>query len=189
MSSTGHLTIAEKLLGLQIDDPGVTAFKALIQVGAIAAVLLHFRRDITTLAAAWFRGLTNPAHRQRREYHLAWYVIVGSLPVGMVSFLAQNLISGPLRNLWVVAAGLLVWSAVMFLAERIGTKTRGEDTLRRRDAIVIGAVHASPSSPASPGQAPQSVPGCSKDSTGSPPPDCRFSSPFPLSSPPEPTKG
>ena len=48
VSSTGHLTIAEKILGLQIDDPGVTAFTAVIQMGAIFAVILYFRADIWT---------------------------------------------------------------------------------------------------------------------------------------------
>ena len=46
VSSTGHLTIVEKLLGLRVDDPGVTAFTAIIQVGAIIAVIVYFRRDI-----------------------------------------------------------------------------------------------------------------------------------------------
>ena len=52
VSSTGHLTIAEKLLGLKIDDPSVTAFTAIIQTGAILAVIVYFRRDIGTLVAA-----------------------------------------------------------------------------------------------------------------------------------------
>ena len=51
VSSTGHLTIAEKWLGLQVDDPSVTAFTAVIQMGAIAAVLVYFWRDITRIAA------------------------------------------------------------------------------------------------------------------------------------------
>ena len=57
VSSTGHLTIAEGLLGLQVDNPGVTAFTAIIQVGAIAAVIMFFRSDIRHQAGAWFRGL------------------------------------------------------------------------------------------------------------------------------------
>ena len=48
ISSTGHLTIAEKLLGLEVDDPAVTGFTAVIQMGAIAAVILYFARDIWT---------------------------------------------------------------------------------------------------------------------------------------------
>jgi undecaprenyl pyrophosphate phosphatase UppP len=43
VSSTGHLTIAEGLLGLKVDDPGVTALTAIIQVGAILAVIIYFR--------------------------------------------------------------------------------------------------------------------------------------------------
>ncbi|MBA3528163.1 MAG: undecaprenyl-diphosphate phosphatase [Propionibacteriaceae bacterium] len=140
VSSTGHLTIVEKLLGLEVDDPGVTAFTALIQVGAITAVLVYFRRDIATLAAAWFRGLGQPAARQRREYRMAWYVIAGSLPIGLVGFLARELISGPLRNLWVVAGGLAVWSLFMYLAERVGRQDRGEADLKLSDALVIGIV-------------------------------------------------
>jgi undecaprenyl-diphosphatase len=140
VSSTGHLTITEKLLGLRLDDPGVTAFTALIQVGAIAAVLLYFRADIIALAAAWFRGLTRADARREPAYRLAWSVIIGSIPIGVVGFLAKGLIAGPLRNLWVVVAGLVVWSVVMVLAERVGRKTRAESDVRLRDAGIVGLV-------------------------------------------------
>ena len=39
ISSTGHLTIAEKLMGMRIDDPSVVAFTAIIQIGAILAAV------------------------------------------------------------------------------------------------------------------------------------------------------
>src|SRR4051794_21758013 len=55
ISSTGHLTIAEQLLGLQVDAKDVTAFTAVIQVGAIAAVVLYFWRDIVRIVVAWVR--------------------------------------------------------------------------------------------------------------------------------------
>jgi undecaprenyl-diphosphatase len=140
VSSTGHLTIAEKLLGLSVNDPGVTAFTALIQVGAIVAVLVFFRTDIISLAGAWFRGLVRPAARQERQYRMAWYVIAGSIPIGIVGFAAKDIISGPLRNLWVVAAALVVWSAFMFAAERVGKQDRSEGDLTLRDALAIGVV-------------------------------------------------
>jgi len=140
VSSTGHLTIVEKLLGLQVDDPGVTAFTALIQVGAIGAVLLYFRRDIRALATAWFAGVVRPAARREPQYRLAWYVIIGSIPIGVVGFAARHVIAGSLRNLWVVAAGLVVWSGVMYLAERLGRKSRSEADLNLRDSVVIGLV-------------------------------------------------
>ncbi|MDQ1616022.1 MAG: undecaprenyl-diphosphatase, partial [Actinomycetota bacterium] len=57
VSSTGHLTIVEKMLGLPIDDDGVTAFTAIIQVGAIAAVIVYFVKDILRIVSGWGRGL------------------------------------------------------------------------------------------------------------------------------------
>ncbi|MBA8792605.1 undecaprenyl-diphosphatase [Friedmanniella endophytica] len=140
VSSTGHLTIVEKLLGLRVDDPGVTAFTAIIQVGAIIASIIYFRSDIVRLALAWFRGLRSAEARTDPDYRLAWYVIVGSIPIGIVGFAGRHLISGPLRSLWVVAGALVVWSVVMIVAERLGKQNRGEGELRLVDAIVIGVV-------------------------------------------------
>ena len=57
VSSTGHLTITEKLLGLEVNDPAVTAYTAFIQIGAIAATLIYFFKDFVRFALAWFRGL------------------------------------------------------------------------------------------------------------------------------------
>ncbi|RFA06517.1 undecaprenyl-diphosphatase [Subtercola boreus] len=138
VSSTGHLTLVEKLLGLSIDDPGVTAFTAIIQFGAIIAVIIYFRSDIARLIAAWWRGLFNADARRNPDYRFAWYVIAGSLPIGIVGFAAKDLVSGALRNLWVVVAGLILWSAVMFIAERIGRRSRPEENLTLKDALIIG---------------------------------------------------
>lgn len=139
ISSTGHLTIVEKLLGLPIDDPAVTAYTAVIQVGAIAAVFVYFWRDIARLASAWFRGLVSGSARTEHDYRFAWYVIAGSVPIGIVGFLAQDLIRGPLRSLWWVAGALILWSGVMVLAERLATQARGEKELTLRDSLLIGA--------------------------------------------------
>ncbi|WP_270888001.1 undecaprenyl-diphosphate phosphatase [Pedococcus sp. 5OH_020] len=146
VSSTGHLTITEKILGLTVDDPGVTAYTAVIQLGAILATLLYFWRDIVRLLTAWGRGLARSQARADHDYQLAWAVIVGSIPVGVVGFLAKDLISGPLRSLWVVAAALIVWSGAMWLAESRHAmlagrgQERGEGQVTLRDGVVIGLV-------------------------------------------------
>jgi len=139
VSSTGHLTIAEKVLGLPIDDDGVTAFTAVIQMGAIAAVLVYFFRDIVQIVTGWFRGLVRAELRGKLDYRMGWYVIIGSIPIGVVGLLAKDVISGPLRSLWWVAGALVVWSGVMVVAERLGRQERGEKRLSMRDAVIIGA--------------------------------------------------
>lgn len=138
VSSTGHLTITEKLLGLPIDDPAVTAYTAVIQIGAIAAVLVYFARDIRNIATAWLRGLVSAEARTSTDYRLGWYVIAGSMPIGLVGFAAKDIISGPLRSLWWVAGALIAWSIVMVIAERRGTQSRDIDQLTLRDALIIG---------------------------------------------------
>ena len=140
VSSTGHLTIVSKMLGLQIDDPSITGFTAVIQIGAIAAVVLYFWKDIKRIAVAWVRGLAKPEHRGDFDHRMGWYVIVGSLPIVVVGFLARDLISGPLRSLWWVAAALIGWSFVMVAAERVGSKARPLEKITFVDALVMGLV-------------------------------------------------
>jgi undecaprenyl-diphosphatase len=138
ISSTGHLTIAEQLMGLPIDDAGVTAFTAVIQVGAIAAVLLYFRSELGHLAVAWWRGVRHPEHRGDPDHRMAWYILLGSVPILLVGFAGRHIISGPLRNLWVVVAALVVWSIFMVWAERVSRRDRGQADITLKDALIVG---------------------------------------------------
>jgi undecaprenyl-diphosphatase len=140
VSSTAHLTITEKILGLPIDDKGVTAYTAIIQMGAIAAVLVFFYKDIVRIVSAWGRGLFKPEVRGSFDYRFGWFVIWGSLPIALVGFFARDLISGPLRNLWVVAIALIGWSAVMVYAEARARQSRHEQDTTLTDVLIIGAV-------------------------------------------------
>jgi undecaprenyl-diphosphatase len=146
ISSTGHLTITEQLLGLPVDDPAITAYTAIIQIGAIVATFIYFAGKIARLFRAWVAGLRSREGREDPDYTLAWAVIVGSLPVGVVGFLARDLISGALRSLWVVAAALILWSGVIWVAEQrhdvLEKKgiQRDEHHITVKDGLVIGLV-------------------------------------------------
>lgn len=140
ISSTGHLTIAEKALGLDLADEAVTGYTAVIQMGAIAAVVVYFFRDIGRIAQAWCIGLVKPEYRGQLDHRLGWYVIVGTIPVGIVGLLFKDLITGDLRSLWVVAVALIAWSAVMWAAEQVARQDRSEQDLGMRDAIAMGLI-------------------------------------------------
>ncbi|MFG1910011.1 undecaprenyl-diphosphate phosphatase [Kribbella sp. NPDC048928] len=140
VSSTGHLTIVSKMLGLKIDDPSITGFTAVIQVGAIIAVVLYFWKDIVRIIRGWVGGLAKPERRADFDYKMGWYVVVGSFPIGIVGFLAKDLISGPLRSLWWVALALIGWSVVMVAAERLSSKERPLTRITFVDALVMGLV-------------------------------------------------
>lgn len=138
ISSTGHLTVLEKLLGYQIDDPDITAFTAIIQSGAVLATLLFFRRDLWRFLTAWVRGVLKPAERDNLDYRFAWALILGTIPIGVVGLLFQDAIETTLRNLWFVGGALIAFSFVMLFADRTATQERGEEQVTWRDTLIIG---------------------------------------------------
>ena len=138
ISSTGHLTLAEKLLGHSISSHDITAFTAIIQVGAIAATLIYFRQDIWRIVTGWFSGVFNNKHRQTPQYKLGWGIILGSIPIAIVGLAFKDQIETTLRNMWIVAIALILWSAVMFLADRVGRQNRQERNVTWRDTLIIG---------------------------------------------------
>jgi undecaprenyl-diphosphatase len=139
VSSTGHLTIAEKLLGLQVDDTAVTGFTAVIQMGAIAAAIIYFAKDIWRMLRGVAVGVVRKEERAGHDFRFGLYVAAGSIPIAVVGFLGKDVIKGPLRSLWIVAASLIVWSLAMWLAERVATQQRGEKDVKLSDALIIGA--------------------------------------------------
>lgn len=138
ISSTGHLTIAEKILGYQIDAPGITAFTAVIQIGAILAAVLYFRGDIWRVANAWLRGLVDATARKNVDYKYGWAIIIGSIPIAIVGLLFQDVIETSLRNMWWVATALIVWSGVLWYADRIAAQKRQEKDVTWKDTLMIG---------------------------------------------------
>lgn len=138
ISSTGHLTIVEGLLNLKTDSDQVTAFTAVIQMGAILAAVLFFRRDIIRIVTAFVRGVGSAEARQEFDWRLAISVIIGSVPIAIVGLALRHVIEGPLRNLWVVAAALVLWCPVLIVAERRASQQRHEQDITYRDAAFIG---------------------------------------------------
>ncbi|MET7400612.1 undecaprenyl-diphosphate phosphatase [Dactylosporangium sp. NPDC005572] len=138
VSSTGHLTITEKLMGIPIDDKGVTAFTAIIQVGAIIAAIIYFRADIGRFIAGFAKGVASAEGRKQDGWRMAVNVIIGSLPIAVVGLLFKDLIEGALRSLWFVAGALVVWSLVMVTAEHVARQRRGEGQVTWKDSLLIG---------------------------------------------------
>jgi undecaprenyl-diphosphatase len=140
ISSTGHLTILEKLLGYQIDATDITAFTAIIQSGAVLATVLFLRKDIARIVPAFLRGLFDRNRRDDPDYRFGWAVVLGSIPIGVVGLLFQDTITGTLRSLWFVAGALIVWSGVMAFADHAATQVRHEEDVTWKDTLIIGTV-------------------------------------------------
>lgn len=134
VSSSGHLRIVSELFWG--NDAGAS-FTAVIQLGTELAVLVYFAPMIWQILSGWFRGWTNPASRGQ-DWRMGWMVIVGSIPIGVIGLVFEDAIRGALRNLWITATMLIVFSFVFIAAERVGSKKRGFEELTMKDAIIMG---------------------------------------------------
>ena len=134
VSSSGHLRIVSELFWGE--DAGAS-FTAVIQLGTELAVLVYFAKDIWRILTAWFRGLFNEEARDF-DYRMGWMVIVGTIPIGLIGFFGKDLIREGLRNLWITAAMLILFSFVFIAAEKFGRRERSFGELTMRDAIIMG---------------------------------------------------
>lgn len=134
VSSSGHLRIvSEVFFG---SDAGAS-FTAVTQLGTEAAVLLYFAKDIARIVAAWFRGLFDREQRTL-DYRVGWYVIIATIPIGLLGYLFRDEIRTGARNLWLVATMLIVFAVVIAAAEKLGSKRRPIEKLTAKDGILMG---------------------------------------------------
>ena len=121
ISSTAHLRIVPALLGWA--DPGA-AFSAVIQLGTVAAVLVYFARDLLAFVRAFAKGLIDRRPFGTVESRLAWFVGLGTIPIGVCGLLFKTSIETTLRSLWVMSASLVLLAVVLFVVERLAKHTR-----------------------------------------------------------------
>jgi undecaprenyl-diphosphatase len=140
ISSTGHLRIVPAFLGW--DDPG-TAFTAVVQLGTMAAVVVYFRKDLWSLTLGVIRGLFDKNLRSTTEFRHGMYVIIGTIPISVLGLALHSVIEGGFtRNLYVIGTALISLGIVLGVAERIGKRTRSEESLTTRDAVIVGVAQA-----------------------------------------------
>ena len=139
ISSSAHLRFVAELAGW--DDPGA-AFTAVTQLGTEAAVLLYFRRDIAAIVRTWTLSLFRPELRGELEARMGWYVIVGTLPIGVLGLLFQNTIEDTFRNLWLIATTMVLFGIVLGFADATARNTRSLERLTFRDAVIYGFAQA-----------------------------------------------
>lgn len=138
VSSSGHLAIVSR--AFFHEDAGAS-FTAVSQLGTEAAVLLYFAKDIWRILRAWFDGLFVKAHRNF-DYWMGWYVIVGTLPIGILGLAFKDQIRSGARNLWLISASLVIFALVIAAAEYYGRQVRHTEQLTMKDAVIVGSAQA-----------------------------------------------
>ena len=139
ISSSGHLRIVPAFFGW--DDPGA-AFTAVIQLGTMAAVVVYFRRDLARIALAWAHELSTPYRARSHEANLGWFIILGTIPISVFGLIFSDQIESGARDLYLIGSALILFSFVMLLADRLGSRRRELTELNMRDGLFIGFAQA-----------------------------------------------
>jgi len=133
ISSSAHLILPAQLFGWV--DQGL-AFDVAVHVGTLGAVMLYFRHDVINMTRAWFDSVFKQQHTE--DSRLAWYVILGTIPVGLAGLLLGGVIEDHLRSTLVIAITTLLFGFGLWLAESRFKHQRDIASLRLRDVLCIG---------------------------------------------------
>jgi undecaprenyl-diphosphatase len=142
VSSTAHLTLFPWLLGWA--DPGL-AFDVALHAGTLVAVLLYFFKDWLTLTLCGL-GMKYPASATTEEVgqhrKLFWYMVIGTIPGGILGALFEKTIEERFRTPYVIAISLIAVALVMWWADSKSRLTRPLEQSNVGDAATIGTAQA-----------------------------------------------
>lgn len=142
ISSTAHLTLFPWLLGWT--DPGL-AFDVALHAGTLVAVLLYFFKDWLTLALCGL-GMKYPANASTevvaQHRKLFWYMVIGTIPGGILGALFEKTIEERFRTPYVIAISLIGIALAMWWADSKSRLTKPLEQANIGDAVTIGAAQA-----------------------------------------------
>lgn len=139
ISSTAHLRLVPALLGW--GDPGA-ATSAIIQLGTAIAVLTFFWSDLLRLLRAFVRGIVSGRPFEDPQARLAWYIGIGTIPIGICGLLFKEFIETSARSLYLIAGSLIGLALLLALAERISAFQRDLSSIKLKDSLLVGLAQA-----------------------------------------------
>ena len=145
ISSTGHVTLAGKIMNLISDENPEkwTSFLAIVQLGTLLAVLIYFRKEIISIIIGfWTNNISSRKKYSEQSYSskLGWLIIIGSIPVFTIGFLLKDLIEGPLtKNLYVLTGSILVFAVALAVAEKAASFKKEMKDISILDSLLIGS--------------------------------------------------
>jgi undecaprenyl-diphosphatase len=141
VSSTGHLVLLEKGLDVSQERLGL-AFDAAIHLGTLLAILVYFWETVVRLVVAGFASISRRRWDFSADSRLAWLIVIGTVPAALIGFFFENTVEEKLRDPAWVATMLILFSAVLVLAELSGTRRLRVSQLGPLTALFVGLAQA-----------------------------------------------
>ncbi|MFZ1518451.1 MAG: undecaprenyl-diphosphatase UppP [Ignavibacteriaceae bacterium] len=148
ISSTGHLTLAGKLMGLISDKNPEhwTSFIAVIQLGTMVSIFVYFWKDLWNIFIEFLQNNFQKRLKysdQSLNSKLGWMIIAGTIPIVVIGLLFKDTIEGALtKNLYVISGSLIVLAIILAFAEKTAKFKKDIKDVTMLDSILIGLAQA-----------------------------------------------
>ncbi|KAF0804139.1 bacitracin resistance protein BacA/undecaprenol kinase [Alcanivorax xiamenensis] len=137
ISSSAHLILPSALFGWP--DQGL-AFDVAVHLGTLLAVVVYYRRDLVAMTGGSLKGIRTGT--MNNELRLTLLVGLATIPAVAAGFLAKDLIENELRSATVIAVTTVLFGVLLWLADVLGARRRGTETMGVGSALLIGVAQA-----------------------------------------------
>ena len=134
ISSSGHVVIAEHLLGLHIEG---LSFEVLVNFASLLAVLIIYKADLARLAVNGTHYILTRDERSKSDFMFIVYLIIGTIPAGVLGILFDDMIAAHFKGLAVIGVTLLITGVALWLIRNLQGRKNDAD-LSLKDAIIVG---------------------------------------------------
>ena len=138
ISSSAHLILAPQIVE-NWSDQGL-AFDVAVHVGTLSAVVIYFRKELRLMTRDWVMCLTK--RQQTVNSRLAWAVLFGTIPVGLVGLFFKDMIELYLRSPIIIAMASIFFGLLLWWSDVAGKRLRSEHTISWKDVLFIGCAQA-----------------------------------------------
>lgn len=138
VSSSGHLIIAQQLLG--VDQRGL-AFEILTNTASLIAIGYIFRQDINRLIVNTIKYMRTRDKAYKSDFLFAMYVVIGTVPAVIIGLLFKDQIESYFSSVRTVAISLLITGVALWLIRNLQGRKRDGD-LTVKDALIVGLAQA-----------------------------------------------
>ena len=142
VSSSGHLIVVPFLLGWDDAFLNSLAFSVMLHLGTLVALLAYFREDWLRLIPAGLAAIRDRSFRSDPDRRLAGLLAASTIPAAIVGLVFNDLIEDQFRQVGLVAVMLVVGGVILFVADRVGRRSRAIADITFPVAIGIGAAQA-----------------------------------------------
>ncbi|MFD2671588.1 undecaprenyl-diphosphate phosphatase [Marinicrinis sediminis] len=138
ISSSGHVVLAQDLLGLEIRG---LSFETLVNFASLLAVLLIYRQDLVQLTTGSLGYLTGRQPERKSDFMFVVYLIIATIPAVIIGLWFGDLIADQLKGVKVIGITLLITGVALWAIRNLkGRKL--DQNLNVVDAIIVGLAQA-----------------------------------------------